>query len=121
MGSATVESTPVGSSNLAGSNFSASAVWVDLVSSVFKGVHDLSIDGDNHGAFVRFNYWYDYVISEEEMPHGHSPNGYFPNKKLNDDAFVESLWFIGKLQSGFYKRYSNDRVVENVIRCKSFK
>ncbi|MFD2631792.1 DUF1302 domain-containing protein [Idiomarina piscisalsi] len=59
----------------------------DLVSSVFKGVHDLSIDGDSHGAFVRFNYWYDYVISEEEMPHGHSPNGYFPNKKLNDDAF----------------------------------
>lgn len=59
----------------------------DLVSSVFKGVHDLSIDGGDYGAFVRFNYWYDYVISEEEMPHGHPGNNYVPNTTLNDDAF----------------------------------
>ena len=38
----------------------------------------------------------------------------------DNDAFVESLWMIGKLQSGFYKRYSNDMVVKTVQRCKSF-
>jgi len=59
----------------------------DLVSSVFKGVHDLSIDGGNHGAFIRFNYWYDHVISEENMAHGHAGNNYFPDSKLNDDVF----------------------------------
>lgn len=59
----------------------------DLVSSVFKGVHDLSIDGGSHGAFVRFNYWYDYVVSEENMAHGHAGNNYFPDTKLNDDIF----------------------------------
>ncbi len=59
----------------------------DLVSSVFKGVHDLSIDGGSHGAFVRFNYWYDYVVSEENMPHGHAGNNYFGGTKLNDDIF----------------------------------
>ena len=40
--------------------------------------------------------------------------------ELNDDAFVESLWFIGKLQSGFYKRYSNDMVAKVTLSCKSF-
>ncbi|MDV6328017.1 DUF1302 domain-containing protein [Idiomarina sp. Sol25] len=59
----------------------------DLVSSVFKGVHDLSIDGGDHGAFIRFNYWYDYVVSEENMPHGHAGNNYYPDTKLNDDIF----------------------------------
>ena len=59
----------------------------DLVSSVFKGVHDLSIDGGSHGAFIRFNYWYDHVVSEENMPHGHAGNNYYPDTKLNDDIF----------------------------------
>ena len=59
----------------------------DLVSSVFKGVHDLSIDGGDYGAFIRFNYWYDFVISDENMPHGHPGNNYYPNTKLNDDVF----------------------------------
>jgi len=59
----------------------------DLVSSVFKGVHDLSIDGGDYGAFIRFNYWYDYVVSEEEMAHGHPGNNYIPNTTLNDEIF----------------------------------
>ncbi|EKE85252.1 hypothetical protein A10D4_02870 [Idiomarina xiamenensis 10-D-4] len=59
----------------------------DLVSSVFKGVHDLSIDGGNYGAFVRFKYWYDYVISEQEVAHGHPGTNYYPDVKLNDSGF----------------------------------
>ncbi|RUO80327.1 DUF1302 domain-containing protein [Idiomarina tyrosinivorans] len=59
----------------------------DLVASVFKGVHDLSIDGDDFGAFLRFKYWYDYVISEQEMAHGHPANNYYPDVTLNDDGF----------------------------------
>ncbi|SMQ61335.1 Protein of unknown function [Pseudidiomarina planktonica] len=57
----------------------------DLVTSVFKGVHDLSIDGGDFGAFVRFKYWYDYVLEEEEMAHGHTGNNYFPDVTLNAD------------------------------------
>jgi hypothetical protein len=59
----------------------------DLVSSVVKGVHDLSIDGGSHGAFIRFNYWYDHVVSEENMAHGHPGNNYYPDTKLNDSVF----------------------------------
>ena len=34
----------------------------DLTSLVFRGIHDIAIDGGNHGAFVRFNYWYDDIL-----------------------------------------------------------
>jgi len=59
----------------------------DMVSSVFKGVHDLSIDGGNIGAFVRFKYWYDDVIENQEVAHGHTGNNYFPDTTLNSDGF----------------------------------
>ncbi|PTB82743.1 DUF1302 domain-containing protein, partial [Pseudidiomarina aestuarii] len=48
----------------------------DMVSSVIKGVHDLSIDGGDYGAFVRFKYWYDDVIKNEAVPHGHTATNY---------------------------------------------
>lgn len=84
----------------------------DLVSSVFKGVSDLSIDGGNWGAFFRAKYWYDYVIEEEEFAHGHTANNYTPNVTLNDnqlndfaqgsgvellDAFVYGFFDIGDM------------------------
>ncbi|MDN7127028.1 DUF1302 domain-containing protein [Pseudidiomarina sp. 1ASP75-14] len=58
----------------------------DLVSSVVKGVHDLSIDGGDYGAFVRFKYWYDDVIKNNEVPHGHTATNYFPDVTLNNDG-----------------------------------
>ncbi|MDN7134441.1 DUF1302 domain-containing protein [Pseudidiomarina sp. 1ASP75-5] len=58
----------------------------DLVSSVVKGVHDLSIDSGDYGAFVRFKYWYDDVIKNNEVPHGHTATNYFPDVTLNNDG-----------------------------------
>ena len=59
----------------------------DMISSVIKGVHDLSIDGGDYGAFVRFKYWYDDVIKNENVAHGHTATNYTPNVKLNNDGF----------------------------------
>ncbi len=84
----------------------------DLVSSVIKGVHDLSIDGGDYGAFVRFKYWYDDVIKNQEVPHGHTATNYFPDVTLDNDglddystgsgfelldAFVYSYFDLGEL------------------------
>lgn len=59
----------------------------DMVSSVIKGVHDLSIDGGDYGAFVRFKYWYDDVLKNENVYHGHTATNYTANAKLNNDGF----------------------------------
>ena len=36
----------------------------DLVSNIFKGVHDLQLTWGNSGVFVRGNYWYDFELME---------------------------------------------------------
>lgn len=59
----------------------------DMISSVIKGVHDLSIDGGDYGAFVRFKYWYDDVLKNENVYHGHTATNYTANTKLNNDGF----------------------------------
>lgn len=60
----------------------------DLTSLVFKGVHDLDISTANMGGvFVRFNYWYDDVLENEAFAHGHTGTNYFPNARLDSDAF----------------------------------
>ena len=58
----------------------------DMVSSVVKGVHDLSIDGGDFGAFVRFKYWYDDVIKNQEVAHGHTATNYTPDVTLYNDG-----------------------------------
>ncbi|MCC5855688.1 MAG: DUF1302 domain-containing protein [Idiomarina sp.] len=59
----------------------------DLTSFVFRGIHDIAIDGGSYGAFVRFNYWYDDVLENANVNHGHTANNYIPNTRLNTDAF----------------------------------
>lgn len=59
----------------------------DLTSLVFRGIHDIAIDGGNHGAFVRFNYWYDDILENENVAHGHTATNYYPDARLNTDAF----------------------------------
>ena len=36
----------------------------DMVSNVFKGVHDLNLTWKNSGLFVRGNYWYDFELKD---------------------------------------------------------
>lgn len=39
----------------------------DMVSNVFKGVHDLDIRWENSGAFIRGNYWYDFELKDRSQ------------------------------------------------------
>lgn len=59
----------------------------DLTSLVFRGIHDISVAGDRHGAFVRFNYWYDDVLENADVAHGHTATNYFPDRQLDTDSF----------------------------------
>lgn len=59
----------------------------DLTSLVFRGIHDIAVDGGNHGAFVRFNYWYDDVLENGDVNHGHTATNYYPDARLNTGAF----------------------------------
>ncbi|RUO29663.1 DUF1302 domain-containing protein [Aliidiomarina soli] len=59
----------------------------DLTSLVFRGIHDVAVDGGNHGFFVRFNYWYDDILKNENVYHGHAATNYYPDARLNTNAF----------------------------------
>ena len=59
----------------------------DLTSLVFRGIHDIAIDGGTHGAFIRFNYWYDDVLENADVNHGHTATNYSPDAQLNTGAF----------------------------------
>jgi hypothetical protein len=72
-------------------NFEKGATY----SKIIKGLHELQLTKDNYGAFVRFKYWYDKELKDENRAHGHSPNGYTPNSPLNDDGFSDFAKFSG--------------------------
>jgi hypothetical protein len=61
----------------------------DMYSFLFKGVHDLRLEGDNYGFFTRFKYWYDYALDNDKVDHGHAANGYEPNARLKTGDFED--------------------------------
>ncbi len=67
----------------------------DAFSTTIKGVHDLQLNYHNLGAFTRFNYWYDFTLSDQDVKHGHGPNGYLANTPLNDRQFSDQAQFSG--------------------------
>ncbi|MFL1454910.1 DUF1302 domain-containing protein [Marinobacter sp. GN3S48] len=64
-------------------------------SKIIKGVHDLSLSYQNVGAFTRFKYWYDKELADESRSHGHGPNLYEPDARLDDDEFSDNAKFSG--------------------------
>ena len=64
-------------------------------STVVKGVHDLELSYENVGFFGRGKYWYDYELKKGSRPHGHAPNQYVPNTRLNDKGFNDFAKFSG--------------------------
>ncbi|WP_325062994.1 DUF1302 domain-containing protein [Nitrincola iocasae] len=64
-------------------------------STVLKGVHDLELRYENLGFFGRGKYWYDYELEKGSRGHGHIPNGYTPNSRLNDEGFNDFAQFSG--------------------------
>lgn len=84
----------------------------DAFSRIFKGRHDLSMEYDNVGAFVRFRYWYDDAIENDDVLHGNALNNYAQNEPLKDDdwedlakgsgfslmdAYVYGTWDVGEV------------------------
>ena len=67
----------------------------DAFSQIFKGSHDLHIRSENHGVFIRGQYWHDYALEENKVLSGHSSNGYMTDEKLDDKNFNAFSKFSG--------------------------
>lgn len=67
----------------------------EAFSTVFKGIHDLELNYENYGAFVRGKYWYDFELKDGARPHGNTVNGYTAGASLNDDGFNDFAKFSG--------------------------
>lgn len=61
----------------------------DLFSFIFRGVHDVRLDGDRYGFFTRFKYWYDRALEDQDVDHGHAATNYTPNTKLDTSDFED--------------------------------
>lgn len=61
----------------------------ELISSIFKGRHELELNYQNYGLFTRVRYWYDYELAEGNREHGNSLNAYQPDEKLDDSHFSD--------------------------------
>lgn len=61
----------------------------DMYSMQFKGVHDLELTSGDYGFFTRVKYWYDYAAADDDVDHGHVPNGYQPGEELEMGDFED--------------------------------
>lgn len=59
----------------------------DAFTQTIKGVHELTLQKENYGIFVRGKYWYDYALDNNDLAHGNSTSNYVPNKPIEDDDF----------------------------------
>lgn len=67
----------------------------DTYTTIIKGLHDFELKKDNYGFFGRVKWFYDHTLNNDEVFHGHSPNGYVRNSKLQDSGFHPYSRFDG--------------------------
>jgi len=67
----------------------------DTYTTIIKGLHDFELKKDNYGFFGRVKWFYDHTLNNDEVFHGHSPNGYVRNSKLQDSGFHPFSRFDG--------------------------
>lgn len=67
----------------------------ETFSQIVKGSHDLELNYQNFGAFVRAKYWYDAELEDGRRPHGHLANQYVSGARLNDAGFSDNAKFSG--------------------------
>ncbi len=76
----------------------------DAFSQIFKGSHDLQISYQNLGGFVRGKYWYDSILEDNNVDHGHAPTASIGNgssvnhagqSRLDDSGFDDLSKFSG--------------------------
>ncbi len=61
----------------------------DPYSMQVRGLHDLELTYGEFGFFGRVKWWYDYVLDEEDVDHGHVPNDYEPDQELETGDFQD--------------------------------
>lgn len=74
----------------------------EMVSNIFKGVHDLQLSWGNSGIFVRGNYWYDFELKDGSRKlYDINDSGRLTAAKASGaqilDAFFYHNYFIGDL------------------------
>ncbi|KEA63006.1 hypothetical protein ADIMK_2530 [Marinobacterium lacunae] len=67
----------------------------DTFSRTLKGVHELDLQRDNLGLFMRGKYWIDFALENDSHPHGNTLNAYQPDAELSDEAFSDYAKFSG--------------------------
>jgi len=67
----------------------------DVFSNIVKGTSEMGLENGQFGAFGRIKYWYDFELADGAQPHGHGPNSYQTNSKLNDANFANYAKFNG--------------------------
>jgi hypothetical protein len=82
----------------------------DVISEAWQGYLQGDLSYRDVGVFVSAKAWYDYGLSHNGVPHGHSPNGYQPGAQLNDSGFtrldrfggaaLDDAYFYGRAQMG---------------------
>jgi hypothetical protein len=90
----------------------------DVYSTLFKGVHDLDLNGGNYGLFTRVKYWYDHEAAKGRVPHGHAATNYEPDTRLDTSDFEDLAQ-----DSGFefldYYAYGNFEIGDKPIELRA--
>lgn len=79
----------------------------DLYSMQVRGLHDLEIIQGDFGFFGRVKWWYDYVLDNEEVSHGHVANDYEPNTELEMGDFQNLAQESGLEALDYYLFYTS--------------
>lgn len=67
----------------------------ETFSKILKGTHELSLNYQNYGAFVRGKYWADFELEDGPRGHGNTANRYAAGTTLHDDDFNDYAKFSG--------------------------
>lgn len=67
----------------------------ETFSKILKGTHELSLNYQNYGAFVRGKYWADFELEDGSRAHGNTANSYAAGTSLHDDDFNDYAKFSG--------------------------
>lgn len=74
----------------------------EAFSTILKGSHEFKLSKDNYGLFTRVNWFKDFTLANSAVPHGHEPNNYAANTRLDDSGFDKAAQFEGILLQDAY-------------------
>lgn len=90
----------------------------DLISAPLVYTTDLELRyKDEYGVYGKMRSWYDYAGENQEVAHGHVPNNYQPDSKLDDSGFYAYNQFSGYEVMDLYV-YGNWDIGENRLTAR---